>query len=72
MSTVLRRTRRRVATTLRTLAHRLHPLPGPTLPATAFRVPQVPTVPRVHNVDPHELERHITRRYGPTHGTARR
>lgn len=64
--------RRRLANRLRALAHRLHPLPGPTRPAAAFQVPTVPLVPRVPNVDPHELERHIARRYGPAHGQARR
>jgi len=41
--------KRRLANRLRALAHRLYPLPGPTLPTAAF-TGQVPHVPRVQPV----------------------
>lgn len=67
--------RRMLANRLRALAHRLHPMPGPSLPAQAFRG-QVPHVPRVQQVNylcgdvakMAEMERHLARRYG--HGPA--
>ncbi|QOH59913.1 hypothetical protein [Rhodococcus rhodochrous] len=73
--------RRRLANRLRALAHRLHPLPGPTLPATAF-TGQVPRVPQVQNVPGplhvssdaiDQMNRYLSRRHRePAHGTVPR
>lgn len=70
--------RRRLANRLRALAHRLHPLPGPTLPATAFtgqvpRVPQVQPVMHCADISPDaiaQMNRYLSRRHRePAHGT---